>query len=131
MVAQPVPTKQTYRILVVDDDENMRDLLKLMVTQVGCEAIEVDRAKDALDHIEKGHAHMMLLDLQMPGASGLDLLRSMRRHRVWVPTVVVSGFISPDAAKQLAQLGVQGMVAKPFTKERVLGEIQKVIGNSG
>ena len=117
-------------MLVVDADAAMRDLLKLMVAQVGCEPIEVDLAKDALDHIEKGQAHMMLLDLQMPGASGLNLLRSMRRHRVWVPTIVVSGFISPEAAKQLAQLGVQDILAKPFAKEQVLEEIQKVIGTS-
>jgi DNA-binding NtrC family response regulator len=101
-----------------------------MVAEVGCEAIELERAKDAMDHIERGRAHMMLLDLQLTGASGLDLLRSMRRHKVWVPTIVVSGFISPDAAKQLAEIGVQGMVAKPFTKERVLAEIQKVIGKA-
>ena len=63
-------------MLVVDDYAAMRDLLELMVAQVGCEPIEVDLAKDALDHIEKGQAHMMLLDLQMPGASGLNLLRS-------------------------------------------------------
>ena len=98
-----------------------------MVAQVECEPIEVDLAKDALDHIEKGQAHMMVLDIQMPGASGL---RSRRRHRVWVPTIVVSGFISPEAAKQLAQLVVQGILAKPFAKEQVLEEIQKVIGTS-
>ena len=101
-----------------------------MVAQVECEPIEVDLAKDALDHIEKGQAHMMVLDIQMPGASGLNLLRSRRRHRVWVPTIVVSGFISPEAAKQLAQLVVQGILAKPFAKEQVLEEIQKVIGTS-
>ena len=61
----------------------------------------------------------------------LDLLRSMRRHRLWVPTVVVSGFISPEAAKQVAELGVQDMIAKPFTRQRVLGEIQKMIANPG
>ncbi len=128
MVSPSNPGSEPYRVLVVDDDEQMRRLL--MVAEVGCEAIELERAKDAMDHIERGRAHMMLLDLQLTGASGLDLLRSMRRHKVWVPTIVVSGFISPDAAKQLAEIGVQGMVAKPFTKERVLAEIQKVIGKA-
>ena len=109
----------------------MRELLTLMVERLGGEPLEVGKAKDAMDHLEHGRADAMLLDLQMPRANGIDLLRAMRRRRLWVPTVVVSAFISNEAAEQLTNLGVSGMVANPFDKERMLEEIQKIIRLGG
>ncbi len=127
MTTQVSSPKITYQILVVEDDPQMSALLQLMVTRMGHKPVEATKATEALDHIQKGHADLMLLDLQMPGASGVDLLRTLRRRNLRVPTIVVSGFISADAAKLLSELGVLSLVAKPFEQERIIGEIQKVL----
>ena len=57
----------------------------------------------------------------------MDLLKLLRRRQWRVPTVVVSGFISDDIAKELVGLGVLGMVSKPFKMERIVEEIQQVM----
>ena len=64
----------------------------------------------------------------MPGASGMDLLTVLQRRRLQVPVIVVSAYVSQDIAGQLAEKGVRGIVAKPFKKERIEGEIRRVLG---
>ena len=115
------------QVLVVEDNENVRDLLKRLVANLGYQAVEARRAKDALAHLEKKRMDLMLLDLQMPGGSGLDLLRVLRKRKIEVPTVVVSAYISVAIAQQLADLGVRGIVAKPFKMERIIDEVQNIL----
>ncbi len=128
MAASDQQQMNPYQVLIVDDDTQMRKLLKRVVADTGCVPVEIPKAKDALALIEKGQAHAMLLDLQMPGASGMDLLRVLRRRRLEIPTIVVSGFISEEAAVQLAELRAQAIVAKPFALDRLTSELRKALG---
>ena len=118
-------------ILVVDDEPEMRAMLQMMLSRIGCDTVEASRATEALAHIQKGRADVMLLDLRMPGANGVELLRTLQRRGIRLPTVVVSAFISAEVAAQFAELGVVGMVAKPFKQERILREVQKVARMAG
>jgi len=64
----------------------------------------------------------------MPGASGLDVLKVLRRRRIQTPTIIVSAHVSADVAQELAELGISGIVAKPFRRERLEAEIKKIFG---
>jgi DNA-binding NtrC family response regulator len=119
------------KILVVEDDKEVRDLMKELVARLGYAPLEAQNAKDALSHLEKERVDLMLLDLRMSGASGLDLLKLLNRREMQVPTIVVSAYVSPTTAKALLQLGVRGIVAKPFKVDRVLEEVEKVLQESG
>jgi DNA-binding NtrC family response regulator len=118
-------------VLIVDDEPDMRAMLQLMLSRNGCDTVEASKATEALAHIQKGRADIMLLDLRMPGASGIDLLRSLQRRNVRLPTIVVSAYISAEVAAQFKELGVLGMVAKPFKQERILSEVQRVARMAG
>ncbi len=120
--------EDVFQILVVDDDPDMREMLQLLVTNMGYNALEAGKAKDALQFIERGKADLVLLDLNMPGASGMDLLTVLQRRRLEVPIIIVSAYVSQDIAGQLAEKGVKGIVAKPFKKDRIEGEIRRVLG---
>jgi CheY-like chemotaxis protein len=85
-----------------------------------------DKAKEALSTIEHGTVDLCLLDLNMPGVSGFELLKLVRRRHLPIPVIVVSAYISETVAKDLAAVGIQGMVAKPFKKDRITEEIQRV-----
>lgn len=123
--AEVQPTKNV-RILIVEDDEDMRGLLLETVNRLGYPAIATEKAKEALSSIERGDADLVMLDLKMPGVGGLDLLKVIRRRQFPIPVIVVSGFISEDIAKALTTTGVQGMVAKPFKKDRLAEELDRV-----
>jgi len=123
---QPRPT-----VLVVEDDDQMRAMLEVMLSRMGCKSLAVSRATEALRPIESGQANLVLLDLQMPGVTGIDLLRTLRRRNLTIPIVVVSAFISAQAAQSCAELGVQGMVAKPFDQARLVSEIHRLLRQAG
>ncbi len=109
------------RFLVVDDDEDMRDLLGEMVEQLGHTA---DKACDGVEAVEALAAEtydFMLLDLTMPRMSGEDVLRWMSDHRDWVVglrVVVVSGR-SGSHQLNAQELGVQAVLPKPFRKQQL------------
>jgi len=109
------------RFLVVDDDDDMRDLLSEMVEQFGHTA---DKACDGVEAVEALGAEtydFMLLDLTMPRMSGEDVLRWVSEHPEWVVglrVVVVSG---RSGAHQLnaEELGVQAVLPKPFRAQQL------------
>ena len=124
----PAPQARTRpQVLVVDDDPEVCKMVERIVESMGHACISAGRAKDAMVHILKGDADLLLLDLKMPGITGMDLLRSLRRRHMRLPTIVISAFISPDVAKQLAELGVRNMLVKPFERARLVLEIQQLL----
>ena len=118
------------QILIVDDDPDIRVILTEVVSQMGAIALEAGKATDAIIQMEKYRVDLLLLDIQMQGASGIDLLKVMRRRHLQIPTIIISGLISGEMAADLAQLGVTGIVAKPFTPTRIGQEIKKVLGHT-
>ena len=101
-------------------------MLGEILERLGYKIKSTDKAKEALSIIERGDADLCLLDLNMPGVSGFELLKLVRRRHFPIPIIVVSAYISETVAKDLAKVGVQGMVAKPFKKDRITDEIQRV-----
>jgi DNA-binding NtrC family response regulator len=120
--------QRKLKIMVVDDEDDIRTMIGEMIETWGHEAILVDKTKDILTGIARGRADLLLLDLNMPGASGLDVLKVLRRRRIQTPTIIVSAHVSADVAQELAELGISGIVAKPFRRERLEAEIKKIFG---
>tara|TARA_B110000116_G_C16379303_1_gene377804 strand:- start:157 stop:549 length:393 start_codon:yes stop_codon:yes gene_type:complete len=118
--------KRRLKILIVDDNPEIRKLLGEILERKGYEIQSTDKAKQVLSVIERGKADLCLLDLNMPAVSGFDLLKLIRRRHFRIPIIVVSAYISESVAKDLAVTGVQGMVAKPFKNDRIVEEIQRV-----
>ncbi len=121
-----VDPSTALRILIIDDNEELRSMLGNILEGLGYTIRSTDKAKDALSIIERRDADLCLLDLKMPGVTGFELLKVIRRRHLPIPIIVVSAYISQDAAQELAEIGVQGMVAKPSKKDRIAEEIQKV-----
>ena len=120
-------TEHIPQILVVDDEPEMRNILREVIQTKKCVAIEASKATEALAYMEKYRVDLVLLDIHMQGASGVDLLKVMRRRHLKIPTIIISGFVTEELAAEIAKQGVVGIVAKPFTPNRILEEIQKVV----
>jgi CheY-like chemotaxis protein len=110
------------RILVVDDDADMRSMLQVVLES---EAYVVDTASDGLSALDKiMHQQVMpeviLLDLHMSQMSGLQLIKALRQHEeVWLDSIIViSGDM--DALQQARRLGVRCCLVKPFDLETLL-----------
>ncbi|MBT4136279.1 MAG: response regulator [Candidatus Latescibacteria bacterium] len=123
----PLNKKNAPQILIVDDEPEMRNMLTEVLTMYQCVPLEASKATEAMVHMEKYRVDLVLLDIHMQGASGVDLLKVMRRRHLKIPTIVISGFVTEELAAELALFGVAGIVAKPFMPTRIMEEISKII----
>ena len=113
--------------MVVDDDASVRLLMTYIIQQAGFETIPACDGIDAMRRIEAGASFDMLLtDLSMPGMSGLELARRVRKINSDVPILFVSGSVEsfPDCV-----YGAE-CLSKPFTADELMEAVQRTIGAS-
>jgi excisionase family DNA binding protein len=123
------PASDRPRILVVDDESSIRDLLSKTLTMDG--DYDVDSASDGRSALERFHSHpydLLIVDLKMPGMDGLAVIREAKRIAPALPVIVVTGYSTETAAIQAANLGVAGYLTKPFRITEVLSKVAKAIG---
>ena len=118
------------RILVVDDEENIRELL---LKTLALAEYEVDVAPDgrtAVDRMRMIQYDLLITDLRMPGVDGLTVIREARRLKADIPIIILTGYSSEASAIEAINLGVQGYLTKPFRIPRVLAAAAKALGET-
>jgi DNA-binding response OmpR family regulator len=116
-------------VLLLEDNESVRELIKVLLETEGYSIIEASDGQDGLAKAEQLHPDLMILDLMMPGVDGEKVLKTMRRHSKLrtVPILVVSGkYESLDALR--SQIGDENIFPKPFEPTRMLDRIGELIG---
>jgi len=103
-------------VLVVDDDEDLRDALAMVVTSAGFEPVRAADGREALDHLERCAQlpSVIVLDLKMPGLDGREVLRRLPARAAAIPVVVLTASHDPVPA------GVVAALRKPITLELLL-----------
>jgi len=120
--------KTGARILIVDDDGGVRELLNLLLEDRGYELTSVDNATDALEHLRLHDVDLMLLDKNLPDMNGLDLLRRLTSIDRRPTVIVMSAHASFAAADEAMKLGVADFLVKPFEDiSYVLERVQKAL----
>lgn len=113
-------------ILVVDDDEAIRDMLyELFEETHRCHVAET--AEQALSFLETEHYDVILTDISMPGLSGLELLGHVRQAQPDTPVIVITGIHDQEHALGLLRLGAFHVLLKPFRLEDVEVSVEKAI----
>jgi excisionase family DNA binding protein len=116
------------RILVVDDEQAVRDLLVKALTE---EAWEVDAAPDgptAIECMRSTQYDLLITDLRMPGMDGLSVIREARRKSLDMPVIVVTGNSTEASAIEAINLGVTGYLTKPFRMRRAVEIAARAMG---
>lgn len=108
------------RILLCDDDANFRRRLKRSLSQLGCEVFEAENAQDALQAHSDYEPDSAVLDLRMPGQSGLWLLSELRKRDPEIAVVVLTGFGSISTALEAVRAGAVNYLTKPVSAEQVV-----------
>jgi DNA-binding response OmpR family regulator len=119
------------KILIVDDDPESRDLLREVLEANGYKVCAVHDGKSARKELNGGDAYRTVIaDLRMPGESGIELLRDIRRQNPTYNIVLMSSFMSETERKQAVELGVDAMLEKPFRLSELLQVVSEVTGKS-
>lgn len=111
-------------ILIADDDDAVRESLKLVLS----EKYKIFTATDGQEALEKAksiHPDMVLLDIKMPKANGLQALKELKKIDANLPVIIITGYNSVEIAIEAIKLGACDYILKPFPKEQVLNAIEK------
>ena len=105
------------RVLVVDDEENLRRVTQLKLQQAGYEATTASDGARALELLARHPQDLIITDLKMPGMSGLDLLRSVKEEYPEVIVIVVTAFGTIESAVEAMRLGAHDYIIKPVNAD--------------
>lgn len=121
MIAAPDGGPRSARLVVIEDDPDLRDLVRLVMRQADWEVTTAPSAVTGLLAIAADDPDVVVLDLGLPDASGLDVLRELqsRPSTSWIPVVVLSGDRQPSAATQALLSGAQDFMTKPFVPDEL------------
>ncbi len=113
------------RILVVDDEENLRLVLRTLLRRAGYEVETASTGEEALEKVETFGPDVVLTDVRMPKMSGLDLLAALRAKASTATVIVMSAYGSVDLALEAMKAGAYDYVAKPFKPDEILLTLKK------
>ena len=116
------------RILVVDDEQAVRDLLAKTLTLADYDVDAVGDGPAALERLRAVTYDLLITDLKMPGMDGLTVIREAKRYKADLPVIVITGFSTEASAIEALNLGVAGYLTKPFRVPQVLAAAAKALG---
>ncbi|MDR7477329.1 MAG: sigma-54 dependent transcriptional regulator, partial [Armatimonadota bacterium] len=116
-----------HRVLVVDDEENIRNLLSQILRQEG---FEVETAADgavALRRASSGEFDLVLLDVRIPEKDGMEVLREIRREDPGAVVMIVTGYATLEMAVEAMRQGAFDYISKPFKKDELLLKVRRAL----
>jgi excisionase family DNA binding protein len=116
------------RVLVVDDEASIRDLLAKTLALAEYEVDVAPDGRSALDRMRMYPYDLLIADLKMPGMDGLSVIREAKRYKTDLPVIVITGFSTESSAIEAINLGVSGYLTKPFRVPEVLKQAEKALG---
>jgi CheY-like chemotaxis protein len=121
--------KQT--ILIVDDDKKVVQLLKESILKVG-NGYQVETAydgKEALDIIEKNQVDLVLLDINMPVLSGVEVLTELHNKKMWLPIIILTAYGEKEVEEKFQEFGIVDFQNKPLDLKKLVGRIEEILKN--
>jgi two-component system response regulator FlrC len=117
-------------ILVVDDDQHMRDALKQAVTRTGYRAVLAEDPIEALNKLNNFSVSMIVTDMKMPKMDGLAFIREARKKIGCLPILVITGYATVENAVEVMKEGVCDYLMKPFSFDSLTGTIESIMSRA-
>ena len=114
-------------VLVVDDDERLREFVRVNLEMEGYSVREASGAEEALAAIEDTAPQLVLLDVVMPGVDGWQMLQRMQERHGQIPVIMFSGKVDEGAAGDAKQRGASGFVGKPFDPQELVERAKQLV----
>ncbi len=114
-------------IFVVDDDEAVRDSLGALLESAGFEVETFTSGADFLDHLDPGRGGCIVLDVRMPGLSGLEIQEKLAEKRIAMPVIIITGHGDVPIAVQAIKAGAIDFIEKPFGDDVILESVHRAL----
>jgi DNA-binding NtrC family response regulator len=112
------------RILVIDDDENIRKVVEAILRDQGYEVDTAESGNDAIKKTQKNHYDLMLIDIRLPDMEGTEILSRVRDTTPRIRKIIVTGYPTLQNAVSAVNKGADGYVMKPFDVDKLLDAIK-------
>ncbi len=116
---------KNYSVLVVDDEPGMREFLEIMLTKEGYEVSIASNGEEAIEKIGKESFDLAIVDIQMPGINGIEVLRNTREKNYNTTIIMITAFASHESAIEAMKLGAYDYITKPFKIDEIKLVIKK------
>lgn len=125
-------TQTNGRIMVVDDEVEVRKITRMCLEQVGYQVIEAENGEQAIQLIKEGDNPVLLdaiiTDINMPKVNGLEAIHFFQREWPHVPLIVMTGEPQLESAKELLKQGIVDYLVKPVDKEKLVNTVETAMG---
>ncbi|HEV2464313.1 MAG TPA: sigma-54 dependent transcriptional regulator [Acidobacteriaceae bacterium] len=119
---------EIQRILIIDDEAAIRESLETLLTLEGYAVETAPNGESGISSIEENAYDLVLLDLALPGKSGLEILPLIRERQPSLPVIMITAFGKVDNVVEAIRSGAQNFVQKPWDNEKLLADIRSAIG---
>jgi DNA-binding response OmpR family regulator len=120
------------RILIVDDDPQIRKMVALLLTNAGHTVVEAPNGRDAVDAHRRDPVQLVITDIVMPEQEGIETIEALRQDWPGLPVIAISGGLA-NSKIYLAlagKIGANRTLAKPFNPDQLIGVVSEVLAHS-
>ena len=115
------------RLLIVDDDEGMRENLQELFESLGYSVQTAESAAAALALLDEGEVDLLLTDYRMPGPTGIELIEAARKVQPGLRAILMTAFGDRSMEMESARIGAAGCLNKPFEADEIVDFVEKVL----
>jgi DNA-binding NtrC family response regulator len=115
------------KILLIDDDEWIRDSLSVFFEAEGCQLIVFETAEEGINEIKDRTYDLIIVDYKLPGLDGLEFLKSAHKAQSDAIKVLITAYRSDEVISEARKLKIQGFIEKPFTSETFMASLAQLI----
>ena len=118
------------RILVVDDEKTMRDLLKQILIEDDHEVVTAENGREAMVFFGKEHFDLMISDIVMPGMDGIEVLQAARHIDPDIQVILITGYPSTEMAVRVINVGAADYIIKPIRLDQLRAKVRKFLAKA-
>jgi two-component system phosphate regulon response regulator PhoB len=115
------------KALIVDDEEDLRELLRMQLEEDGFECLEASNINNAFKAFQENKIELLISDINMPNGSGFDLVEKIRKLNQELPIVLLLTDPNPEDKKRAEHLNINLILSKPFQLEEMSEQIKGIL----
>jgi FixJ family two-component response regulator len=124
----PTMLNQPARVAIVDDDASVLKALSRLLGTCSYRTVTYRSAREFLDSLQYGMPECLVVDMQMPEFTGLDLLHHLTRHGIQIPSIVITGHDEAGVRERCEAAGTRAYLLKPLRGEALIAAIDAATG---
>ena len=118
------------KLLLIDDDQWIRDSLCFFFDAEGCRLQTLETAEEGLKALQQQHYDVIFCDYRLPGMDGLQFMKHIQASHPHAVKILITAYMSDAVAKAAKKLGIDALIAKPFTSETIEASLTRLLDNA-